>query len=449
MNSFLTLRRVVGVLFVLTCLISRSQQILECSDNPLLFFDPINKEFSCIDDSTLVHFYSFKSKTWHKKNLKFYSSDSISKFKREFIPITTSKEVFFVHCSGGEVYHYKNGIIRRIDRSFKHRNKYGSALFSLENQIFQFAGYGLFRTNNTLLKFNYLTKEWIEIGNKGEMPEPRCDFPFYIQKKKLYILGGFYIEGEKTKKMKDAWFFDFLTQKWKYCGEINPFLVSNLLKGRGTLSQIHEYSPIGNYYFSFNFETNTFSAFQNIFDNQNARTIVEPTGKLALVWLASSGNQKFTLQVLPVNQLLRNKVYSGPIFVDKVQSSPRLYWLVGVGCFILVVVLIFFLNKKFNKNLNLNVPTEMLTEKERQILELFLANQDRRLELTRLNAFVDEDGISIDTLKKRREVLLKELRQKLTLVSGLSADEIFIMHQHPLDRRLKIIELNPKFQVGE
>lgn len=425
-----------------------SQQIKECSENPLLFFDPINKQFSCIDDSNVIQLYNLKNKTWRKKNLKFYSSESFTKFKKEFIPITTKKEVFFVHCSGGEVYQYENGIIRRIDRSFKHRNKYGSALFSFENQLFQFAGYGLFRANNTFLKFNRLTKEWIEIGNNAEMPDPRFDFPFYIQKKKLYILGGFYLDGEKTKSMKDAWVFDLTSQKWNYCGELNPFLVANLLKGRGvSTSNLNEYCPIGNYLFQFNFRTNTFSAFKNSFENHNVRTIVEPAGKFSIVWLASAGNQKFTLNVIPVNQLLQEKVYSGPIFVDKVHTSHWLFWLVSI---ILLVVFVFILVKiKFIKNSKLNVPSDLLTEKERQILELFLVKQDRRLELTRLNAFVDEDGISVDTLKKRREVLIKELRQKLSLISGLSADDIFIMHQHPLDRRLKIIELNPKFHIGE
>jgi DNA-binding transcriptional MerR regulator len=77
-----------------------------------------------------------------------------------------------------------------------------------------------------------------------------------------------------------------------------------------------------------------------------------------------------------------------------------------------------------------------------QLIQLLLAYQETGLEISHINDLVNQDQPSVDTLKKRRETLLKELRYKLAAKFNIPQEEIFIEQRMVSDKRMKLLFLN-------
>ena len=76
-----------------------------------------------------------------------------------------------VHKGGGLIINLKNGILSREDNSFPFMNKFHGDYFEFQSEIFHFGGYGLFRSNNTLLKFDKgNSNQWDEIPYQNALP---------------------------------------------------------------------------------------------------------------------------------------------------------------------------------------------------------------------------------------------------------------------------------------
>jgi hypothetical protein len=84
--------------------------------------------------------------------------------------VTIKSDTFF--NPGGYFYLFKlkGDSLERIDRSFFHGTTFNRFLFSWDDQIFQLGGYGMFMTNNLLLRFSYTGKDWQAVRTKGEKP---------------------------------------------------------------------------------------------------------------------------------------------------------------------------------------------------------------------------------------------------------------------------------------
>ena len=62
-------------------------------------------------------------------------------------------------------------VFEREDNSFAFMNKFHGNYFEFESNIFHFGGYGLFRSNNTLLKFDKgNSNQWDEITYQIHYP---------------------------------------------------------------------------------------------------------------------------------------------------------------------------------------------------------------------------------------------------------------------------------------
>ena len=73
----------------------------------------------------------------------------------------------------------------------------------------------------------------------------------------------------------------------------------------------------------------------------------------------------------------------------------------------------------------------------------FLLAEENTLEIADINRILEYDNATIDAVKKRREQSIKNIREKLALYSNIQAENVFISSQHPHDRRIKRLKLNP------
>ena len=111
--------------------------------------------------------------------------ESINKIK----PLRNSiGEVYFLYPGGGVLFQYKNDAIERIDNSFPHRNQFSGHFFSYKNEIYLLGGYGYWKSNSILTKFNFTSKEWDFVETFGSAPKLGInDGSFVLDNGILYV----------------------------------------------------------------------------------------------------------------------------------------------------------------------------------------------------------------------------------------------------------------------
>ena len=101
-----------------------------------------------------------------------------------------------------------NGAIKRIDRSFAHRNQYSGFFFSHNKNLYLLGGYGFWETKSLLTKFNFSSGEWDYVPTKGQLPEGIDRGAFLIKDDKLYA-AGFVSRNSNNQKEKEWIIFMF------------------------------------------------------------------------------------------------------------------------------------------------------------------------------------------------------------------------------------------------
>ena len=139
-----------------------------------------------------------------------------------------------VHKGGGLIIGLKNGVLRREDNSFQFMNKFHGDYFEFQAEIFHFGGYGLFRSNNTLLKFDKgNSNQWDEIPYQNTLPDEISkgivSFSSILEGNEYYIIGGNSNFNGVNKFNTSILKFNLNSYEWKKIGEINLDLSSNPL----------------------------------------------------------------------------------------------------------------------------------------------------------------------------------------------------------------------------
>ena len=139
-----------------------------------------------------------------------------------------------VHKGGGLIIDINKGFFNREDNSFTYMNKFLGDYFEFESNIFHFGGYGLFRSNNTLLKFDKgNSNQWDEVKYQNELPDEILNgissFSSILIDSRYYLIGGRSSFNGKYKFNNSILRFDLIENKWKNIGEINLDLSSNPL----------------------------------------------------------------------------------------------------------------------------------------------------------------------------------------------------------------------------
>ena len=133
---------------------------------------------------------------------------------------------YLFHNGGGLVLSLENDKLNRIDNSFPFMNKFFGDIIKYDDKIFHFGGYGLFRTNNTMLLFDEgNSNQWDEVKFENGIPSEIKNglasfFPLLIESD-YYILSGNSSFNNERFFNKSILKFDFEKYTWDKMGEIN------------------------------------------------------------------------------------------------------------------------------------------------------------------------------------------------------------------------------------
>lgn len=401
------------------------------------FYNHQRNCFTVIDDSNSCHEYNPIKKQWETRKLKMFIEEPFSKFLENFLVLhEKNSEIFFVDRGCGQVYVLKNDSIYRHDHSFHHQNQFGGLFFIYNNEPHIFGGYGLFTTKNIVTRYDLEDREWYHYEFQGNAPKSRKNSMGKVVNNKLYITGGYYPVLGKENRINDLWVFDFKNISWKYLGATQRISTSQLEVDNLTVSFSDDFWVSSTKICKFNFVKNKIAIFKNPLPYKLKKII-----KIKNLILFCKMNSTGDFANYSVVENYKFVPYASKNLVEIPKSNFSFGLIIVIFTFILTCLLLMFLKRK-NKQKIISV-NNSFDPMELKLLELFYKNENQGIEISFINDIVNQDNPSIDTLKKRRENLVRELKNKISKECKIPVETVFLEEKSVLDKRIKIMKLNP------
>ena len=440
-------------------LLPKSQKQLVLSNKVLSCYSPEANAYYVFDDSTHYWQYQIKRGVWEAKPFKIQLQMPWAHFKDEFlVQAVGHNKLYFIARGCGIVYELKNQVFKRIDVSFDHKNQFGANVFNYHNKVHFFGGYGYFRTKNLITYFEPSSLEWFEVVNSNYevRPPTRQAAQSIFLGSKLYVWGGKGRRGMDDEPLIDMWCFDFKTRTWNFFAEINQnykkfaqynYPMGNLPQEWFNSLEYIVHTDVRNNKIT-SYQHPRFLTYQNLLPNKNAhfflvlnRTTNSPTTKANVLSKAA---------LLAGTQKQEQFFYKKLSIFKKIPLDSYLWFSLLLN---LILFLLLFYIRRVHKTDWYKRRNAILKSSDFSDLEwrcITLIHQHGSIELSALNDLFDEEQLSFETLKKRRESFIKALRTKIALLTALDVDDILFETKHPVDKRMKVInwsdqlEINPK-----
>lgn len=137
--------------------------------------------------------------------------------------------VYFLYPGGGLLFEYRDNTITRIDESFPHRNQFSGHFFIYKKAPYLMGGYGYWKSNSILTKFNFQTKEWDYIETRGQVPELGINAgSFVIENDVLYVFDFYQKIDDVDFKNNNTYELNLSSLKWEKKGSLNRLFYDNI-----------------------------------------------------------------------------------------------------------------------------------------------------------------------------------------------------------------------------
>ena len=137
--------------------------------------------------------------------------------------------VYFLYAGGGLLFEYRDNHIIRIDESFPHRNQFSGHFFIYKKAPYLMGGYGYWKSNSILTRFNFQTKEWDYIETRGQAPELGINYgSFVIENDVLYVFDFYQKINGVDVKNNNTYEFDLSSLKWEKKGSLNRLFYDDI-----------------------------------------------------------------------------------------------------------------------------------------------------------------------------------------------------------------------------
>ena len=387
---------------------------------------------------------------------------------------------YLFHDGGGLVLSLENDELNRVDNSFPFMNKFFGDFINYNDRIFHFGGYGLFRSNNTMLLFDEgNSNQWNEVKYENNIPSEIKNglasfFPLLIDSD-YYIMSGNSSFNNERVFNKSILKFDFENYMWDKLGEINLNLSGNpliipsetcfyifhkdffyqvqILKGKmlkfdynrdfnvESLGNSTPYNRSDQSFLSINKKGEEFGVLSmSNYDNKFVHTFKPHIGKIntsivnkyklnqiidvdsvkeiPLFKVEQSRNQFFIPMLIVLTIIIINLFYKG-VKKDAKTVNKKLYTIKEDE--------LFFLGTKINIDNNALEILKMLQEKEQ------ITSND-------IVAKLVDNGLSYDYASKVKNKIIESLNEKFEFITG--SNEAFInISKSSQDKRIQILSL--------
>jgi len=401
----------------------------------------------------------------------------------ELTLIMSNNELYMVDNGGGMVFKIdlNDFLIKRHDNSFTTMNKFGGNVFTLNEDIYHFGGYGLYKTNSTLLKYNLKYKTWDEVVVKNEFPLENgiTNANILIWEDKLYLIGGNSTTNQVEVKNNQLLSFDFNNKSWISYGvlDFNMGEYNNVSSANNNFiiydSKLNKLKVIDvdNLKLT-DYEINTELEFEN---GKDVRTVIFNCSHLytGLKQKQQGTNidLKFTpLEEISVNYFVGNtrtyqasvfKSYKFNEFVDlkstekgilfKQKRSRNEFIIPIIIVLAILIINTFYKIYKKGKEITILKPFSFeegvlkfknkeiaLDENSKIILELLSSKE--QVSSNDVVALLVENGMSMDYASKIKNKTIERLNEKFEFITGSTENFIQTLKSKE-DKRIQIIRL--------
>ena len=392
----------------------------------------------------------------------------------------SDNELFLIDNGGGLVLKIdlNNYEIDRDDNSFTSMNKFGGNIFTLNEDIYHFGGYGLYKSNSTLLKYNRKYKTWDEIVVIDKFPINAgiSNARSLIWENKLFLIGGNSTENQDETENNQLISYDFNNKSWKSHGILDFDINVNTV------------SSINNYFLIYDSELNKLKVLNiDLFkvDTYNINSEIEfdnGNDVRALIFNCShlytrskqlgkvSDLKSIPLKDISINYFTGNtRTYQASVFksyrffdfVDlkskenlilfKERKSRNEFIIPLILVLAILIINTFYRNynrdKKIIKQktysfedgvLRFKTTQISLDENSRLVLELLRINEE--VSSNDIVALLVENGMSMDYASKIKNKTIERLNEKFEFITGLEEKFIQTLKSRE-DKRIQIIRL--------
>ena len=388
-----------------------------------------------------------------------------------------------VHKGGGLIFDINEGMLKREDNSFPFMNKFHGDYFEFQAEIFHFGGYGLFRSNNTLLKFDKgNSNQWDEISYQNALPNEISkgivSFSSILVGNEYYIIGGNNNFNGVNQFNTSILKFNLNTYVWKKIGEINLDLSRNPL----ILTSEDSYyifekenlfiATIGNYKltkYDYNFDFKPALLGNNIQMKDKPMTFITEFSKgdefsdtsnnpisNKIVYTFKPHNSKYETKILQkynLSEIIDIKSKTEFPLLKNEQSRNQFFIPLLILISIIILNLIYKALRKSEKNKNIKLyrfeNNELYFNETKieidnnSILILNMLSKSENITSNDIVSALVKNGLSFDYASKIKNKAIESLNDKFKFL--ISTEEPFIMiSKSKIDKRIQVLNLLKK-----
>lgn len=450
------------ILLILTCLHLYPQQFGKTFKKDFLLFKEAKRDYPylVINDSVLIKNLDFSKPTY----VKFPKGLSLRNFNKYQYVIDGKN--YFVENGGGPVICFENDTFTRIDNTFSHKNQYGAVPFAHNNELYLWGGYGLFTGKKILLKFNFKKGTWQKVTTKNfHLIQQRQDALHIKDNNLLYIFGGtvfsdnnFTFDAPYEDHMH---ILDLDSMGWAIGKELKPQLNELAYKNEYGLSFMANKELVGfnnkdsDLIYILNIDTNLLSIYANNETKPIIKVIFSDNNQL-VTYITEEANGLYTIQQRDLSNLMGKQVDVYELFKPEYKK-----YITYTLAFFAGFLSLFILSKKNKSYLRIYKKNTLVIDTKKQtvyfnknklkiydenifrVLE-YLSITNKFKELSKINDLIAKENDNYAAILKRRELVLKKLRRKLSKLMRVDEEDIFVFKKHEDDKRIKLVKLKVK-----
>ena len=378
-----------------------------------------------------------------------------------FILSAIGEKLYLISNLGGAVLEIKGNEIHRIDHSFEHKMQINGQLFTYDNRIFKFGGYGFWSARNFFTYFDLNSKEWeVYSPVQGDkIPPGLFDVNQFKNENGVTYFNGITINPNdllKFEKSQDIWHFNLKSKTWDYIGKSAVYFGNNP----------HNFQ-YQNYYIAFNeerriirvnFTDNTYEIFSNEAISTKISDQFRPIVENGKIYFFVNNHSNFGIELISIQiadffgtSLEKNTFIEVDLWK---KYSPYAFGIFGL--IILLSVAYFALKFRRSKSTYIRDKNGILyvgnaainfEENELIVLRHLLKKDD--VPNSELLSLVEQKGVHFSHNIRIKNDVLNQLNLKLKAV--LQVDMNFIIFKKSdTDSRLKVYRLNKQyFRISE
>ena len=423
----------LGFFFLVSSYLCFAQTFRFKNPNPCIFYNYEIDKLCVIDDSTSIMMISLESKKLLRRPLHLDKQITFKQLLTEYVPLSEKGSlIYFVDRGCGYVLQLRNDSIVRIDKSFHHQNQFGGAYFLNNGVPNIFGGYGLFSSKNFITQFQVISKEWLIADEVVYMP-PASFFPYSKDDENLYV----FIPNVKSSSRpiyNNLWRYNFKKRKWTLEGQ--SVSTPSLYISSNSLNYF-------SYFLEYDFKNNKIYRYSDGLNNSVFKFLKFKKKYVRLLSRENFNAMSSTLTIYDEVEFKKQFLIGESDLIIKSVPSQGLPYLSFTLILLTFLVSSFLIYRIFIRKNRLPV-SSVIAQSSSELLDLWVFKRHGILELSDLNDLVNAEHLSIETMKKRRELLLKTFVSDMARLHQLSETSVYTEAPNPIDKRMKLLTLHAK-----